>query len=231
MHDVCNEYIVHSFCRSLTINKITRMQSVAESNDYHHGSLKQALFESALRHLRQTGADRLSLRALAREIGVSQTAPYRHFKDKTALLQALAIEGYRTLRASNLAAVKIAGDDLRTALRAAARSYIQFSKEHAELFDLMFGSLVRNRENPQLDEAGAEALAVVSELMELGIRQGVLQKKGSHEMAETAWALAHGFATIFRNKQASLDFDVQMAHVELAFDLLFDGLCVDPAPV
>ena len=57
------------------------MHSAVEPNDYHHGNLKQALFEGALRQLRQQGAERLSLRALAREIGVSQTAPYRHFKD------------------------------------------------------------------------------------------------------------------------------------------------------
>ncbi len=204
------------------------MHSAVKPNDYHHGNLKQALFEGALRQLRQQGAERLSLRALAREIGVSQTAPYRHFKDKTELLQALAVEGYRNLRACNLAAIRLAGDDLRAALRAAACSYIRFAKENSELFDLMFGGLVRCRANPQLDEAGAAALGVISELMEQGIRQGLLQNRESHAMAETAWGLAHGFATIFRNKQVDWDTAAQMRHVESAFDLLLDGLCVDP---
>ncbi len=70
------------------------MTSSSNSN-YHHGNLRQELMELAERHLIEGGVGDLSLRALAREIGVSQTAPYRHFRDKNALLAALATEGFR----------------------------------------------------------------------------------------------------------------------------------------
>ena len=65
------------------------------SSSYHHGNLRQELMELAEKHLVEGGVRDLSLRALAREIGVSQTAPYRHFRDKNALLAALATEGFK----------------------------------------------------------------------------------------------------------------------------------------
>ena len=64
---------------------------------YHHGNLRQALMDEALMCIREQGADKLSLRALARQVGVSQAAPYRHFEDKVALLSALASDGFQRL--------------------------------------------------------------------------------------------------------------------------------------
>ena len=65
------------------------------NTSYHPFNLRQELMDLAEQHLINEGIGELSLRALAREIGVSQTAPYRHFKDKNALLAALATEGFR----------------------------------------------------------------------------------------------------------------------------------------
>ena len=76
---------------------------------YHHGNLRAELLDTAIEQLRQVGADELSLRALARAIGVSQTAPYRHFADKGELLAAMATRGYRNLLAALDAAVARAG--------------------------------------------------------------------------------------------------------------------------
>ncbi len=69
--------------------------AVTTSSNYHHGNLRQELMNRAEQHLLESGSNELSLRALAREIGVSQTAPYRHFRDKNALLAALATEGFQ----------------------------------------------------------------------------------------------------------------------------------------
>ena len=69
----------------------------ARQRNYHHGNLRAELLDSALEQLETAGADALSLRALARGVGVSQTAPYRHFNDKGDLLAALAAVGYRRL--------------------------------------------------------------------------------------------------------------------------------------
>ena len=82
------------------------MNKVETSKSYHHGNLREALLDTAIERLREGGADNLSLRALARGIGVSQTAPYRHFEDKSELLAAMATNGYRDL----LRALREAGD-------------------------------------------------------------------------------------------------------------------------
>src|SRR5688572_22587782 len=65
---------------------------------YHHGDLKRALLDAALKILREEGLEELTLRATARATGVSQTAPYRHFSDRTALLAGVAEDGFRRLR-------------------------------------------------------------------------------------------------------------------------------------
>src|SRR5690349_14111931 len=70
----------------------------APSRAYHHGDLRQALIQSALQLLRDEGPEALTLRAVARAAGVSQTAPYRHFADRRALVGAVAEDGFRRLK-------------------------------------------------------------------------------------------------------------------------------------
>ena len=70
---------------------------MAEARPYHHGDLRRALIEAARRILEAEGPSALSLRAVAREAGVSPAAPYHHFKDKTELLEAVAQEGWEML--------------------------------------------------------------------------------------------------------------------------------------
>ncbi len=77
-----------------------RRQSAAKGARYHHGALRQALVAAALEILEQEGLGALGLRAVARRVGVSQTAPYRHFADKAALLAATARAGFEALDAA-----------------------------------------------------------------------------------------------------------------------------------
>src|SRR5471032_1080703 len=74
-----------------------RESQAAEARPYHHGDLRRALIDAASRLLEAEGPSALSLRAVAREAGVSPTAPYHHFKDKGELLQAVAYEGWDLL--------------------------------------------------------------------------------------------------------------------------------------
>src|SRR5215510_14578577 len=92
---------------------------------YHHGNLRQALLDQALIGLRKHGAENSSLRDLARGIGVSQAAPYRHFPDKDSLLAQLAALGYRELAQAMRAALDQAGSAGTSGLQAAGVSYVQ----------------------------------------------------------------------------------------------------------
>ncbi|MFK4100003.1 TetR/AcrR family transcriptional regulator [Streptomyces sp. NPDC019531] len=104
---------------------------------YHHGDLRSALLAAAERTLRDKGAAALSLRELARDLGVSHAAPGRHFKDKQALLNALALAGYDRM-AEVLEAADEPGLPLQDRLTTLARAYLGFAIDNAELLELMF---------------------------------------------------------------------------------------------
>lgn len=97
---------------------------------YHHGNLRQALLDRAAQVIAKKGVEALSLRALARDLGVSHAAPSRHFKDKTALLSALAIEGHRRLTTALNEAANAAGSDPVARYNAIGKAVIRFSLEN-----------------------------------------------------------------------------------------------------
>ncbi|HET8953883.1 MAG TPA: TetR family transcriptional regulator, partial [Solirubrobacteraceae bacterium] len=107
----------------------------ATARPYHHGNVRPALLAAAERAL--ADGRELSLRELAREIGVSHAAPRRHFAGKQALLDALAYDGFERL-GREMAAAAVPDGDFRVGLRAIARTYVRFATEHAALLDLMY---------------------------------------------------------------------------------------------
>ncbi|MEE1927319.1 TetR/AcrR family transcriptional regulator [Streptomyces sp. TRM 70351] len=113
------------------------MTRMSQSRPYHHGDLRAALLESAERTLREKGAGSLSLRELAREAGVSHAAPGRHFKDKQALLDALALVGYDRL-ARALETADEPALPLQPRLTALSRAYLAFATQNPELLALMY---------------------------------------------------------------------------------------------
>ena len=127
--------------------------SEANERPYHHGQLRSALLTAAERGLREGGEGQLSLRELAREIGVSHAAPRRHFPDRQALLDALAEAGFERLDAQLRAAVAEAGDDFAPRLRATVAAYIRFATEDAALLELMF----TGKHRPGADRVAAAA--------------------------------------------------------------------------
>lgn len=105
---------------------------------YHHGQLRTALLEAAERTLRTQGEAELSLRELARELGVSHAAPRRHFPDRQSLLDALAVNGFERLTGELEAALAGAEPDFPARLRATVTAYIRFAVDDAALLELMF---------------------------------------------------------------------------------------------
>jgi AcrR family transcriptional regulator len=162
---------------------------------YHHGNLRTELLRLSERTLAERGAQGVSLRELARQAGVSHAAPRRHFADKQALLDALALEGFERLGAQLRTAVGDAGDDFTARLRAFARAYVSFATEHAALLELMFAAKHR---------AGAESVAVAAEaafeaplaLVAQGQAEGAVVPGDPKEVATVAWAAIQGLASM-----------------------------------
>lgn len=164
---------------------------------YHHGNLRAELLGTALQQLQQNGTEALSLRALAREVGVSQTAPYRHFSDKNQLLAALATQGYQNLLARLRSAGQTAGDCPREGLIAFAHTYVDYASSHPDLFKLMFGpTLQPTQKYPQLRDAIRETYGLVQEILRAGIEQGIFKDQDIAYLANAAWAGIHGLAIL-----------------------------------
>ncbi|WP_250656972.1 TetR/AcrR family transcriptional regulator [Alkalimarinus coralli] len=173
----------------------------AQVQPYHHGNLKQALLDTALEHLRLHGPDKISLRALARDVGVSQTAPYRHFEDKTALLAALATEGFRRLYDASHSTLK-AECSAADALQMSGKSYIHFALDNPELYRLMFGPMLSPDDDfPELEEAGGNAFRVIVSLVQRGIDSGEFVNKDPLLVANSTWAMVHGISSLMLDRR------------------------------
>ncbi|HSN90738.1 MAG TPA: helix-turn-helix domain-containing protein, partial [Anaeromyxobacteraceae bacterium] len=105
---------------------------------YHHGELRRALLDGALAVIERDGVSALSLRDLARRLGVSHAAPAHHFTDKMALLAEIAREGFERFGAALGAAAEASPDD-DTRLVEIGRAYVGFALAHPATFRVMFG--------------------------------------------------------------------------------------------
>ncbi|MES2343789.1 MAG: TetR family transcriptional regulator [Pseudomonadota bacterium] len=117
---------------------------------YHHGNLRSALLDRAATVIAEEGIEALSLRALARDLGVSHAAPGRHFKDRADLLAALAAEGHRRMTAALNTAATAAGDDPVARYNALGREVIAFSLRHPAYFQVTQHPEVERHSDPSL---------------------------------------------------------------------------------
>lgn len=162
---------------------------------YHHGNLRTALLEQAERTVRARGAQDLSLRQLAREVGVSHGAPRRHFPDRQALLDALAEAGFERLGAELRSAADGAGHDFEARLRATAAAYVRFATRDAALLELMFAGKHREASGT-LHEAADRAFAVMLELIDQGQAQGALEPGHPERVGRVLFATIQGIAAL-----------------------------------
>src|ERR1700761_521374 len=120
------------------------LRGTMSERPYHHGNLRSALLDAAERTVRERGVGELSLRELARDVGVSHGAPRRHFPDRQALLDALAESGFERLGRELRAALDGAGDKFEERLHATGAAYIRFATEDPALLELMFAGKHRD---------------------------------------------------------------------------------------
>jgi AcrR family transcriptional regulator len=171
---------------------------------YHHGNLRTALLAQAERTVRERGVTELSLRELARDVGVSHAAPRRHFQDRQALLDALAVAGFDRLGAELRTAMESAGESFQERLQATAAAYIHFAVEDAELLDLMFTG--KHRESADmLVEAADRAFAVLFELITQGQAEGALEPGDPRRVGLVLFATVQGLAALVTSSIVAAD--------------------------
>jgi AcrR family transcriptional regulator len=166
-----------------------------EPRSYHHGSLRRELLDAALRRFTERGTLDFTLRELARDVGVTHNAPYRHFATKAALLDALREEGFARLADAERAALARAGEDVRARVRALGEAYVRFALAEPAAFRLMLA-------HPEEKEVGGaaratESFAMLERALEEGRASGATRTDlSSRELALAAWSLVHGLSTL-----------------------------------
>lgn len=200
-------------------------------NPYHHGDLRNALILTAVRLIEDDGLGEFSLRAAAREVGVSANAAYRHFSDKSDLLTAVAAYGFEKLAQRMrraMSATRAGKGSAQLAVnrfKATGRAYVQFALAHPELFEVMFGrngaiTLAPGAE----DEAGPYAL-LGSALDDL-VSSGVLAASRRPGAELNTWVTVHGFARLCLDGAAKLPpGSTRTDALEDLLDFIVAGVC------
>lgn len=166
---------------------------------YHHGDLRRTLLEAAAASVEENGVDALSLRQLARDAGVSHAAPSRHFRDKQALLDALAEDGFNRLAASLEDATRggaTSSSEVRQLFDDLARGYVGFALAQPTLLTLMFGLKHAPSARPELLAAGQASMAITIRVVEEAQEIGAIAPGDPHRIALVAFSTFHGVAVL-----------------------------------
>ncbi|MBX3498179.1 MAG: WHG domain-containing protein [Alphaproteobacteria bacterium] len=180
---------------------------------YHHGDLRAALLREAGRVLATSGPEALSLRELARALGVSHNAPYKHFENRDALLAALAAEGFRELTADGQEAAGNAPPG--EMMRSRALAYIRFALRRPAVFKLMFSRDVSSRTHAELSEAARNGFFVLRQAL-----SGGASDRLANDTALAAWAFVHGIAHLLIDRQIPESLSAGRAPEELAREMM-----------
>lgn len=196
------------------------MVPVPTAAPYHHGNLRAELLEAAVTAIDENGVDSLSLRALARQAGVSHAAPARHFPDRQALLDAVAIHGFEQLKTA-IDAAGAKGSNFDQRFTNVASAYIKFAISHSSLLDLMYRS--KHREGAEEILAAGERtfeapLALIAEAQ----AAGEIIEGDPEFLASVAFSSIHGLASLAGS--GMIDQNLAVAVIPLTVQQLGDGL-------
>lgn len=167
----------------------------ADAAGYHHGHLREALVDAGLQVLEEMDRADLSLREVARRVGVSANAVYHHFANKEALLAALAAEGFRRLGQAQLNPPAEA-TGVRSPLHQAGLAYVRFAMAHPALFRLMYGGFTAGQNHPELVNASMDSLEASMQAANRHLPGGDDANPASPQDMLLLWAIVHGLSNL-----------------------------------
>ena len=157
---------------------------------YHHGNLKEALVRAALELIAEKGPAGFTFADAARWAGVSPAAPYRHFRDRDALLADVARRGFEAFAAALAAAWNDGRPDVMSAFDRLGKAYLDFAKREPAYYSAMFETGVAPDADPLLRAASESAF-------------GVLRAAAERLVALHVWSMTHGIASLFGRGDAA----------------------------
>ena len=183
----------------------TKTKVPGAASPYHHGALRDALLEAAERVLERDGLSGLTLRAVAREAGVSHAAPTHHFGDLTGLVSELAAIGFRQFSAAMVAAGASSEVPLEKGI-ARAHAYVGYAQAHPGMYGLMFRTERLDMKRPSLHEAANAAFAGLAGAIGASRHEQISAQALSLDQAAAiarAWSLVHGFTMLLLDDRLS----------------------------
>jgi AcrR family transcriptional regulator len=171
------------------------MPTPADADDrrYHHGDLRRALVAAAIRLVEEQGLEAVSVREVARRVGVSPGAPFRHFESRTALLTAVAEEAQdRLLEAVDAAQRRVASDDPVAAFHAIGEGFLRWAFENPAHFQVISARAVIDYDSPGLRDRNDVLRATMQRLMAAAAEQGRLRPGDLGRYVLGLRALAYG---------------------------------------
>jgi AcrR family transcriptional regulator len=171
---------------------------------YHHGNLREALVEAALELIGAKGPAGFTFAEAARHAGVSAAAPYRHFRDRDALLAEVASRGFQRFEQQLAAAWDEGRPGPAAAFDRLGKAYLAFARSEPAYFSAMFESGLSLTEHRDLQQAGERAFAVLRGACEaLVAGMPAAKRPPPLMMALHIWSLSHGIASLFARGDAA----------------------------
>lgn len=196
---------------------------------YHHGDLRNALILAAAEIIEESGSLSFSMADAARRAGVSSAAPYRHFRDREALLEAVAQLAFHGLGEVSRAAVAATEPGSRAAIHALGRNYLDYVTEKAAFYDLMWGDAGARTSDPDTFDRNASGFYHLTLAVQAYLDREWLTRVNTRETAIQLWALVHGLSAVaMSGKLAHFhpDADLHRLLAE-ATDRFLSGLAVE----
>lgn len=166
--------------------------------DYHHGNLREALIEAAMSMIAERGLAGFALAELARALGVSTSAPYKHFRDRTAVIAEVARRGFVQLAADLEAARDAAGTDPINALERCAQAHLAFASHDPPVYAAMFEATFPRGKYQDVVRAREAAFNVIRAAAQVAVSRGTSPDRPPvHMVALHVWTMTHGIADMF----------------------------------
>ncbi len=195
-------------------------------DSYHHGDLRHGIIEEAKIWIETKDISSLSLRGIARRLGVSHNAPYRHFADKESLLAAIAEMGFIKLRQWLQQVVEENTLTPEAGIKALGVKYIEYAVSHPAYYRVMYSAYLSDSQKySSLEKAAEESFTILIETIAQGQKVGVIRLGDARELAYVCWSLVHGVSMLYLDRQLRSS---QMESVEklakLATAMMLEGL-------
>jgi AcrR family transcriptional regulator len=191
---------------------------------YHHGDLRRALLDEVVRTIQKDGVEAVTLRETGRRLGVSRTALYRHFRDKSGLLAAVAREGFQRFR-QDLVTAWDGDGPRRERFEQMGRAYVSFAAANPSHYRVMFGEFRdRCESDPALQADAAAAFQVLVDAILTLQEAGEIRDDDPAQLARFIWAAVHGIASLAIDGQLGPDPKTREALVAFSLERLFTGV-------